>query len=96
MWAHSRRADGALGELRRLSRIFFSTNAAVPAEELDSWQWTRARVVAELRRAAGRARRISAVQAGSKLTQACIRRFGSFAGACRAAGLETTRTKRRA
>jgi hypothetical protein len=58
--------------------------------------WTRARVVAELRRTAGRARRISARQAGDKLTHACIRYFGSFAVACRAAGLETTRLKRRA
>jgi hypothetical protein len=51
-------------------------------------RWTPERVIEELRRVARRRKRVSAREAGGKLTQACRLYFGSYTAACREAGLE--------
>jgi len=68
-------------------RRFGSYRLALEEAGLSDHEWTRDRVVAELRRRAGERGRLSAKQAGP-LTGAAQRCFGSYSAACEAAGIE--------
>lgn len=86
-------------ELYYSVRSYFTSYLAAVREVGDApWaltRWTPKRIVAALRRKAGRARRITARIAGVSLVATSQYHFGSFSAACRAAGLLTGRARPR-
>jgi hypothetical protein len=73
------------------TRTYFDTYLDAVREVGDApWaltRWTRESIAAELRRIAGRSRKVTVKAAGNRLASTARYHFGSFAAACRAAGV---------